>query len=139
MYVFKDYLPLIRRADLSTLQECLVAEITFGEVKCFLTCLFRSSSHNDDGLEIFCFDLNFLLNNVNKYQPSCLIAIDDFNAKHSKESSADKNNKAGFTLDNITSTSGYNPIHFTSGSSSCIFIIFFKSELFSGSYFELFN
>ena len=54
---------------------------------------------------------------MNKYQPSCLIAIDDFNAKHSKESSADKNDKAGITLDHITSTSGFNPIHFTSGSS----------------------
>lgn len=40
-----------------------------------------------------------------------------------------KNNKARITLDNITSTSGYNqtiktPIHFSSSSSSCIDLVF---------------
>ena len=37
----KNYLPVIRRTDLSDLQECIVAEITVDKERCFLTCLYR--------------------------------------------------------------------------------------------------
>ena len=36
---YKDYLPIIRRDDLCTLQECLLVEIKWN---CFFVCLFRS-------------------------------------------------------------------------------------------------
>ena len=126
---YKNYLPVIRRTDLSDLQECIVAEITVDKEKCFLTCLYRSPSQNDDKLETFCSDLTFLLNNINKFQPSCSVFLRDFNAKHSKWCFADKNNKAGIVLENITSTAGYNQVinkatHFTNLSSSYIDLIF---------------
>ena len=98
---YKNYLHVVRRTD-------LVAKIIFDKEKCFLTCLYRSPSQNDDKLETFCSDLTFLLNNINKFQPSCSVFLRDFNAKHSKWCFADKNNKAGIVLENITSTAGYN-------------------------------
>ena len=129
MYVLKNYLPVIRRTDLSDLKEYIVAEITVDTERCFLTCLYRSPSQNDDKLETFYSDLTFLLTNINKFQPSCSVLLGNFNAKHSKWCSTGRNNKAGIVLENITSTAGYNqiinkPTHFTNVSSSCIHLIF---------------
>ena len=93
----------IKRTDLSDLQECIVAETTVDK-KCFLTCLYRSPSQNNDEFETFSSDLIFLLNNINKFQPSCSVLLGDFIAKHSKLCSTDKNNKAGTALKNFTST-----------------------------------
>ena len=126
---YKNYLPVIRKTGLSDLQECMVAEITVDKEKCFLTCLYRSPSQNYEELEAFCSNLTCLLNNINKFQPSCSVLLGDFNAKHSKCCSTDKNNKAGSLLENITLTAGYNqtinkPTHFTNVSSSCIDSIF---------------
>ena len=91
--------------------------------------MYRSPSQNDDELETFCSDLTFLLNNINKFQLSCSVLLGDFNAKHSKWCSTDKNDIAGIVLENITSTTGYNqiinkPTHFTNVSSSHIDLIF---------------
>ena len=48
---FKEHLPLIRRNDLSILQECLVTEIIVGNEKCFFTCLYGSQNQNHEELE----------------------------------------------------------------------------------------
>ena len=57
-----------------------------------------------------------------------MILLGDFNPKHSKWCSTDKNNKTGIVLDNITATAGYNqtinkPTHFANVS-SCFDLIF---------------
>lgn len=57
-------------------------KITVGKEKCFLTGFYWSISQNDYELEIVCSNLNFPLNNVNKFQPPCSILAGDFNAKH---------------------------------------------------------
>ena len=41
-FYFKEHLTLIRRNDLSILQECLVTEIIVDNQKCFFTYLYRS-------------------------------------------------------------------------------------------------
>ena len=64
---YKSYLPVIRRTDLSDLQECKVAEVIVDKERYFLTCLYRSPSQNDDEFETFGFGLTFLLNNINKF------------------------------------------------------------------------
>ena len=51
-------------------------------------------------------EIYFLIISTNFKQ--CSILIEDFNAKHSKWCSTDKNNKARISLDNIAQTSGYN-------------------------------
>ena len=90
---YRNYLPIIRRTDLSDLEECTVAEVTVDKERRFLTSLQRSPSRNDDEFETFCSNLNFVLNNINKFQPLCSVLLGDFNAKHSKWSYTDKSNK----------------------------------------------
>ena len=51
---YKNIFYVIRRIVLSDLQECIVAEITVDKERCFLICLYRSPSQNDDELETFC-------------------------------------------------------------------------------------
>ena len=55
---FKEHLPLIRRNDLSILQECLVTEIIVGNEKCFFTCLYGSQNQNHEELENFSSNLD---------------------------------------------------------------------------------
>ena len=67
---YKDYLLIIRRDDLCSLQECLVVEIKSGGQSCFFTCLYRSPSQNQDQFELFCGDLDLLcLSNINDLNP----------------------------------------------------------------------
>ena len=54
---FKEHLPLIRRNDLSILQECLVTEIIVDNEKCFFTFLYRSPNQSHEELENFSFNL----------------------------------------------------------------------------------
>ena len=115
---YGNYLSVIRRTDLSDLQECIVAEITNDKERCYLSCLYRSPSQSDYKLETFCSDLTFLLNNINRFQCKAFKIMFD-----------NKDNKTGIALENITSTTGYNqminkPTHFTNVSASCIDLIF---------------
>ena len=41
---YKEHIPLIRRDDLCTLDNCLITEIPLQSKKCFLTCVYRSPS-----------------------------------------------------------------------------------------------
>ena len=114
---FKQSLPLIRRDDLSTMQEAIVTEISVKNETCFFTCFYRSPSQSHDEFENFCSELNLLLTNINNNQPACSVLLGDFNAKCSKWCSSDKNNIAGLEIDNTTTTAGYSqlikkPTHF---------------------------
>ena len=114
---FKQSLPLIRRDDLSTMQEAIVTEISVKNETCFFTYFYRSPSQSHDEFENFCSELNLLLTNINNNQPVCSVLLGDFNAKCSKWCSSDKNNIAGLEIDNITTTAGYSqlikkPTHF---------------------------
>ena len=81
-----------------------------------------------DELETFGSDLTFLLKDNNRLQSSCSVLLGDFNAKHSKRLSTDKNNKTGITFENISSTAGDNQMinkrtHFINVSTSCTDLI----------------
>ena len=96
--------------------------------KCFLTCLYRSPIQNDDKLKTFYPDITHLLNELIDFNYIWFF-LRDFNVQHSKWCSTDKNNKAAFSLENITSIAGYNQVinkqnHFTNISVSCIDLIF---------------
>ena len=106
---FKQSLPLIRRDDLSTMQEAIVTEISVENETCFFTCFYRSPSQSHDELENFCSELNLLLTNINNNQPACSILTADFNVECSKCCSSDKNNIAGLEID-ITTTAGYSQL-----------------------------
>ena len=120
---FKEHLPLIRRNDLSILQECLVTEIIVDNEKCFFTCLYRSPNQNHEELENFSSNLELLLSKINDNHPTCSNLIGDFDAKSSKWCNSDKSNRAGAELDNITTSAGYcqlinEPTHFINKTSS---------------------
>ena len=126
---YKEHLPIIRRDDISNLQECLVTEITVKNKRCFLTCLYRSPSQNSEQIQSFCDSFDILMNNINSLNPAISIITGDFNGKCSKWYSFDASDNIGKELDTIISTAGYSqiidkPTHFTNNSSSCIDLIF---------------
>ena len=134
---YKDYLLIIRRDDLCSLQECLVVEIKSGGQSCFFTCLYRSPSQNQDQFELFCGDLDLLcLSNINDLNPDCSISIGDFNARSSKWQALDSpDSSEGHKIESLTSTAAYTklihqPTHINNTSSSCRHLIFTTNASF---------
>ena len=78
---FKQSLPLIRRDDVSTMQEAIVTEISVKNETCFFTWTYRSQSQTRDEFKNFSSEQNLLLTNINNNQPVCSILIGDFDAK----------------------------------------------------------
>ena len=78
---FKQSLPLIRRDDVSTMQEAIVTEISVKNETCFFTWTYRSQSQTRDEFKNFSSEQNLLLTNINNNQPACSILIGDFDAK----------------------------------------------------------
>ena len=81
---YKEHIPLIKRDDLCTLNNCLVTEIRSQNEKCFLTCIYRSPSQSRDEFENFCLKFDLLLNKLNDEFPFCSIITGDFNARCSR-------------------------------------------------------
>ena len=102
---------------MSTLKECLVTEIILKKKRCFLTCLYRSSSQNREHFQTFSDSLEILMNKINSLNPEISIITGDFNGKCSKWYSFDTRDNIGKELDTIT-IAGYSQIiekltHFT--------------------------
>ena len=81
---YKDFLPLIKKNDVSDLKACLVTEITVDHEKCFFTCLYRSPGQNCDQFSDFCKDFSILYNNINDHRLLCSVIVGNFNARCSK-------------------------------------------------------
>ena len=58
---YKEHIPLIKQDDICTLDNCLVTEIHSQSEKCFLTCIYRSPSQNNEEFENFCINFDLLL------------------------------------------------------------------------------
>ena len=104
----KEHIPLLKRDD--TLDNCLVTKIRSQNEKCFLTCIYRSPSHNHDEFQNFCANFDTLLNNINNEFPICSVVTGDFNARNSRWWKNDITNLAGLELDSLTSSAGYTQI-----------------------------
>ena len=63
---YKEHVPLIKRDDICTLDNCLVTEIRLQGEKCFLTCIYRSPSQSRDEFDDFCPKFDLLLSNINQ-------------------------------------------------------------------------
>ena len=81
---YEEYVPFIRRDDLCTLDNCLVAEIRLENEKCFFACLYRSPNQSQHKFEDFCTKLDFLANNINNELLTISVITGDFNARCSK-------------------------------------------------------
>ena len=130
---YKEHIPLILRDDINTLDNCLVTEIRSQNEKCFLTCIYRSPSQNQDEFKNFCTNFDILLNNINDELPLCSIVTGDFNARCSRWWKNDMTNLQGQELDSLTLSAGYNqiidkPTHVINTSMSCIDLIFCTNQ-----------
>ena len=81
---FKDHIPLIRRNNLCTRINCLVAEIHLENEKCFLSCLYRSPNQSQHQFENFCTNIDSFIDNINYELPIVSVINGDFNAKFLK-------------------------------------------------------
>ena len=63
---YKEHIPLIKRDDICTLDNCLVFEIYSQGEKCFFNCIYCSPSQNHDEFDDFCTKLDLLLSNINQ-------------------------------------------------------------------------
>ena len=104
---YKEHIPLIKRDDICTLDNCLVTEIRLQSEKCFLTCIYRSPSQNNEEFENFCVNFDLLLSNINEEIPICSIITRDFNARSSNWWKNDINKSVGQELDSLTSSAEY--------------------------------
>ena len=126
---YKEQISLIKCDDICTLDNCLVTEIRSQSEKCFLTCVYRSPSQNNEEFENFCINFGLLLNNIKEEIPVCAIITVDFNARSSDWWKNDITNSVDQELDSLTSSAGYSqiidkPTHIVNNSMSCTDLIF---------------
>ena len=107
---YKEHIPLILRDDINTLDNCLVTEIRSQNENCFLTCIYRSPSQNQDEFKNFCTNFDIVLDNINDELPLCSIVTGDFNTRCSRWRKNDITNLQGQELDSLTLSAGYNQI-----------------------------
>ena len=50
---YKEHIPFVNRRDITFLNECIVGEIQIKNKKCFITCIYRSPSQNQDEIDAF--------------------------------------------------------------------------------------
>ena len=130
---FKEHIPLIKRDDICTLDNCLVTEIRSLGEKNFLTCVCHSPSQNHDEFEDFCTKLDLLMSSINDELPLCSVITGDFNARCSRWWKNDINNPAGQEIESLRSSAGYKqiidkPTHVINNSMSCIDLIFCTNQ-----------
>ena len=130
---YKEHIPLIKRDDICTLDNCLVTEIRSQGEKSFLTCVYRSPSQTQDEFEDFCTKFDLLMSNINAEIPLCSVITGDFNARSKRWWKNDITNLAGQEIDSLTSSAGYKqlidkPTHVINNSMSCIDFLFCTNQ-----------
>ena len=130
---YNKHIPLILRDDINTLDNFLVTEIRSQNEKCFLTCIYRSASQNQDEFKNFCTKFDILLNNINDELPLCLIVTGDFNARCPRWWKNDIAKLQGQELNLLTLSAGHNqiidkPTHVINTSMSCTDLIFCTNQ-----------
>lgn len=101
---YKDYLPVIRRDDLSALGECIVNEINLGKILLLYTCNYNCPSQTTGKFQSYCQNLHLALTNIDDSSPFPSVFIGDFNVGCSNWWTADS--KADKDLATFTSTVG---------------------------------
>eukprot|EP00111_Clytia_hemisphaerica_P014412 TCONS_00042437-protein len=79
----RDHLDLDVKPQLTTLDECLVAEMKTGGNRFFLSLRYRSPSQTSDEFEVFSRKWEETIININNFSPTATIFLGDFNVKNS--------------------------------------------------------
>ena len=124
---FQEHIPLIKRDDICTLDNCLVTEIRSQGEKIF--CKKKN----------FCTKFDLLMSSINDELPLCSVITGDFNARCSRWWNNDINNPAGQEIESLTSSAGCKqiidkPTHVINNSMSCIDLIFCTNQNVSSNY-----
>ena len=78
---YKENLPIVERKDLTKLSECIVTEIKLKSKKIFFVLLYRSPNQSTNELNLFMENLEYMIHNLNKENPTAIILSGDFNAR----------------------------------------------------------
>ena len=94
----------------------------------FVSVIYRSPSQNNNEFEVFLYNMEKLLSDINKCKPSLSVITGDFNARSSYWWCKDINTTEGSKLFSLTSSNGFSqlinePTHIQANSSSCIDLI----------------
>ena len=126
---YKSHLSLVRRSDLTDLNECLVCEVRCGSKRSFITLLYRSPSQDGENFMLFKRQWEDTIININNCSPAVSVYVGDFNARNSDWWSGDTSNLQGTEINNLATQHGLHqiidkPTHILSNSASCIDLIF---------------
>ena len=93
--------------------------------KCFLNCIYHSTSQSHNEFDDFCSKVDLLLSNINHEFPLCSFVTGDFNARCSRWWQNDITDSAGQEIDSPTLSVQYKhiidkPTHFINNSMLCI-------------------
>ena len=109
--------------------------VFLGNCKGFIAVIYRSSSQNNDQVEIFLSSFEDLINEITPSNPLFYLILGDFNARSSTWWDDDKISMEGTQLDTLSSFQGLHqlikePIYLIENSASCIaFILTNQSNL----------
>ena len=103
---YKEHIPLVKRHDICTLDNCLVSEIRSQGKKCFLTCIYCFPSQSHDDFDDFYTKFDLLLRNINHEFPLYSIVTGDFNARCSRWWQNGITNSARQEIDSFTLSVG---------------------------------
>jgi len=135
---YRDHLPIVRRPELTQLDECLVCELKAGSNSFFICLCYRSPSQNADEFTSFKLKWEETIKNVNDCSPTFSIFIGDFNARNSEWWAGDVTNTHGRDISDLATQHGLNqvidePTHVLPNSLSCIDLIFISGNNFMTS------
>ena len=102
----------------------------------FVSVIYRSPSQNNNGFEVFLYNMEKLLSDINKCKPSLSVITGDFNARSSYWWCEDINTTEGLKLFPLTSSNGFSqlinePTHIQANSFSCIDLILTDQPIWS--------
>ena len=130
---FKSHLPLVRKPELTSLDECITCKLKIGSSNLLLCLTYRSPSQDFDQFESFKSKWEETINNFQDLSPTCSVFLGDFNARNSNWWLGDITNSKGREISEIANQHDLyqlidKPTHILPGSSSCIDLIFTSSD-----------
>jgi len=122
---YRDHLALVKKPELTSLDECLVCEMKTGANRFFLCLCYRSPSQNSDEFA----DFSRKWEETNDCSPTAAIFLGDFNIRNSDWWDGDTTDPHGREIHNLATQHGLHqlidgPTHILPASSSCIDLIF---------------